>query len=438
MQQEPQEIVLNRRSFLHGSAALAALGALPQEAAAPAKKKRTLVVVFLRGGCDGLNLVVPHGDPDYASLRRGLAVPGPGGSAASAVDIDGYFGLHPAAGALAPLFQRGVVAAAHAVGHPANTRSHFEEQDRWELAQPDTESEGTNLGAPGWLGRYLALAEGVPRGPIRALALGRGVPRSLRGPLPALAISSLSELTVPGDSKALDSTMNALRRAYAKNRQDAEAAKTSGGLRQKGARSLLERDGAATLGAMRRLAEVAQRPFEVHGDYPSGQLGAHFLEAARLIDADLGLEVIQIDHNGFDTHQNQAGLWGGLVTPLAQGLAAFEKDITARGRLDEVLVLTISEFGRTARPNGTQGTDHGSGGCVLALGGAVRGKEGEVKGVVGDWPTLAKAELLQNRDLRTVTDIRNVYAEALTGFMGVEDLAPVLPGWTETRVGLIG
>ncbi|MFT6111217.1 MAG: hypothetical protein ACJA2W_004147 [Planctomycetota bacterium] len=430
------DLNLDRRTFLRGSAALMAAGALPQEVAAPKKlkkpKRRTLVVVFLRGGCDGLHLVVPHGDPDYAALRPGLALPEPGESG-GALPINGLFGLHPAAGALAPLFQSGVAAAVHAVGHPDNTRSHFEEQERWELAQA-----GGEVGAPGWLGRYLAFGGVEPRGPIRAISLGKGVPRSLRGPLPALAIDSLDELRVPGEAKGLDATMNALRRAYGKNREKAEAAKTSAGDRKSRARDLLKRDGDATLDAMRQLGEVARQPFEPKGLYPRVPLGAHLLEAARLVDSDLGLEVIQIDYNGFDTHQNQAGAWGGLVTPLAQGLAAFAKDMEARGRLDEVLVLTVSEFGRTARVNGTGGTDHGSGGCVLALGGAVRGPGGAAKEVVGDWPTLAKAALHQNRDLRMVTDVRNIYAEALTAFMGVEKLGPVLPGWTASPVGLLG
>ena len=223
--------------------------------------------------------------------------------------------------------------------------------------------------------------------------------------------------------------MAALRKTYAKNRAASEAAKTSGAARKSGARDLLAREGDATLDAMRRLSAVAAKPFESKGTYPNVALGAHLREAARLIDSDLGLEVIQIDHTGFDTHQNQSRAWNQLVTPLAQGLAAFFADVEARGRLDEVLVLAVSEFGRTARVNGTGGTDHGSGGCVLALGGQVKGPKGEPRGVIGDWPTLAKDALHESRDLRTTTDIRDVYAEALTAFMGVEQPDRVLRGW---------
>ncbi len=359
-------------------------------------------------------------------------MPGPG-APGGVLPINDLFGLHPAASALAPLFKSGVAAAVHAVGHPDNTRSHFEEQDRWELALL-----GAEIGAPGWLGRYLALEPKAPAGPIRALALGKGVPRSLRGPLPALAISGLDELKVPGHAKGLDATMEALRRAYGKTAAKGEAAKTSAKARQSGARDLLRRDGEATLDAMRRLSTVAAEPFKVHGKYPGGALGAHLLEAARLIDADLGLEVIQIDHNGLDTHREQANAWAGLVTPLAQGLQAFTADLEARKRLDDVMVLVVSEFGRTMRVNGTRGTDHGSGGCMLAVGGRIRSKTGAPKEVLGDWPTLAKAALQENRDLRTTTDIRNIYAETLTGFLGVEDLGQVMPGWGASPIGLFG
>jgi uncharacterized protein (DUF1501 family) len=427
---------LDRRQFLQQSAAvlgasvitsgraLSARPGTPEELAT--QRRPTLVVVFLRGGCDGLHLVVPYGDPDYARLRPGLAVPAPG-KENGAIALDERFGLHPAAASLAPLFESGLAAAVHAVGHPDNTRSHFEEQDRWEVASPSGE-----IGAAGWLGRYLAAtAEGAP-GPIRAVALGQSVPRSMRGPISTLAINRLDELRVPGEAKGLDATMNALRRAYAKNRGAGETKNRKAG-------ELLRRDGEATLDAMRQLSEVAAKPFEAKGVYPNNALGVHLREAARLVDADLGLEVIQIDYQGFDTHQNQANTWGGLVTPLAQGLSAFAADIEARGRANDVLVLAVSEFGRTARVNGTRGTDHGSGGCVLALGGAVResAEEPSKKGVLGDWPTLARKELHEDRDLRTTTDIRDIYAEALTRFMGLPDTKRVLPGWKANGVGLL-
>ncbi|QDV05443.1 hypothetical protein Poly30_09400 [Planctomycetes bacterium Poly30] len=437
MESKLNEESLDRRTFLRGSVALAAAAAgWPQEAAGGSaetakSKRRTVVIVFLRGGCDGLHLVVPYGDPDYAALRPGLAVREPG-ERGGVVPINELFGLHPAAAALSPLFASGALAALHAVGHPDNTRSHFEEQERWELAQVNAE-----VGAPGWLGRYLAHGGIEPRGPIRAIALGKGVPRSLRGPLPALAIDRLDELSVSGEAKGLDATMNALRRAYGENRADAEAAKTSSAARKSGARDLLRRDGDATLDAMRRLSEVAQTPFEPKGKYPRVALGQHLLEAARLVDSDLGLEVIQIDHGGFDTHQNQEPSWSNLVTPLSQGLAAFTADMEARGRMDEVLLLTISEFGRTARVNGTGGTDHGSGGCVLALGGPIQNHATPPKQVVGDWPTLSPSSLHENRDLKTVTDIRNLYAETLTRFLGVKDLTPILPTWTPTPLNLL-
>lgn len=390
-----------------------------EERVTPPGRKPTLVVIFLRGGADGLNFVVPHGDPEYYRLRPGLAIPRPG-EQRGALDLGDGFGFHPGCAALMPLMKEGTLAALHAVGHPDNTRSHFAEQDRWELAHPSSK-DGADLGTPGWLGRYLA--EAKPRGPIRAIALGSRIPRSLRGKVTALALPGLDQLARSGGESDLAATLRALESAYGNGQGSA------------GLKGALSGNGHSTLEAMERLGKVAANPRKLKGNYPAGKFGQHMSEVARLVHADLGLEVIQAEINGFDTHQNQAGPFNQRMQTLAQGLAALRMDLSER--LDDVLVLTVSEFGRTARVNGTRGTDHGSGSCLIAMGGAVRMKDAAPRGVLGDWPTLSKDALRGERDLRVTTDIRNVYAEVLTNFLGLQSMEKTLPSWTPGPVGII-
>lgn len=414
-------MLFTRRQFLGTGGAAALLGgsvpAWPLGVATAAQASRapspTLVVIFLRGGVDGLNLVVPHGDEDYYRLRPSLAIPRPG-EARGAIDLGAGFGLHPAAAPLAPLFESGVAAAVHAVGHPDNTRSHFEEQDRLEVALTDPE-----LGTPGWLGRYLASTPA--RGPIRAMALGDRVPRSLRGPVPAVALRGLDELAVRGDSSVLDATVRALEESYGGSAGGAMSSK-------------LARGGRTTLDALQQLAEVASAPFEARGDYPDNPLGRSLREVARLIHSDLGVEVLSVDYDGWDTHQNQAQPFTGRVDSLARAIDALHTDL--EDRLDDVMVLTVSEFGRTAAQNGTRGTDHGHAGCLLAMGGALRARK-DPKRVLGTWPGLSRETLNEGRDLRITTDIRDVYAEVLSAVLGVEDLGKVLPGWKRGKPGLL-
>ena len=379
---------------------------------APGKRRPTLVVVFLRGGLDGLNLVAPYADEDYHRYRPGLAIARPGENR-GALPIDDTFGLHPACASLLPAFASGHMVAMHAVGHPDNTRSHFEEQDRLELMQSEAP-----IGHPGWLARYLS---GTPaQGPIRAISLGTNIPRSLRGPEPVLALASL-EAMVNGAGAGAGS-MEALEELY-------------GDVPGSELQELLGTNGRATLDAMRRLSEVASQPFEAKGKYPETALGTRMREASRLIRFGLDLDVIQIDFTGFDTHQNQPQPFQNRVAQLSQSLAGMHADLA--GHMDDVLVLAVSEFGRTARVNGTQGTDHGNGNCILAMGNALRNPDGKPRGVLGDWPTLAKDALRENRDLRVTTDIRNVYAEILTKGLGVEDTSKILPNWKAKPAGLL-
>ena len=418
-------MLVTRRSFLESASTLTLGTALApgislalEEHPLSTGGKPTLVVVFLRGGMDGLNLIVPHADEAYYDLRPNIAIPRPGAQG-GALDLDGRFGLHPAAAALAPLFDEGLAVALHAVGHARNTRSHFLEQDLWETAVADH-----GLATAGWLNRHLATSRG--RGPVRALALGNRLPRSLRGTVQALALRGLSDLTLPGDSESLEATLKAMRRSYGGSQADA------------GASGLLSRAGTASLDALRQLQAVAARPYTPVVEFPDTDLGRRCAEASRLIKSDLGLELVELDLGGWDTHQGQGGVAGTFadnLRQLSEALAAMVRDL--QERLDDVLIVTLTEFGRTAAQNGTNGTDHGWASCSLILGGPLRPQGGRPpRKVLGRWPGLAPEELNQGRDLAHTTDFRDLYAECL-GFLGNSELERVLPGHEVRPVGLL-
>ncbi len=438
---------LTRRFFIQSTGALAVYcGVTPLDrllaasmddpAKHPVAKNKTLVVIFLRGGIDGLNWVVPYADPDYATLRPSLRVADPG-QPGGALDLDGAFGLNPRCEALMPWFDRGMAVAAHAVGYSENSRSHFEEQDVWE-----TGVAGNTIGYDGWLNRHLLTSEG--HGPVRAVAFSDTLPRILRGDAPAYAISGLTSLGLP-DSKHADraAVTAALEHAYQSDPSpDGHAARD--------AIDLVATAGRDTLEGVRVIQKIAAQPYTPAAKYPDkSELGNRLQAAARLIKADLGLEVVQIDYGGWDTHNNQGngstGGFGNKLQGLAEPLAAFAEDLGER--LTDTLVLTISDFGRTAKQNGTNGTDHGWANAMLALGGPVHAAAQadpakltglkERRKVLTTWPGLAEDRLYQKRDLLHTTDFRDVLAEVVTTHLGNDNLPTVLPDHDFQPVGLI-
>lgn len=424
------ETRLSRRYFLQASGALgvalavdlpAALGDDDEPVvAAPVARGKTLVLIFLRGGADGLNLIVPHGDRHYYRLRRELAIAAPGTDAADrcAIDLDGTFGLHPRLAPLAGLFEKGIAVAAHAVGHEGNTRSHFEEQDVWETGRTrDT------LGADGWVNRHLVTSTG--HGPVRAVAIGDRLPRILRGEAPAFAIRGLDDLALPDPGG--DDLAAALAEAYGADDDETATGR------------LLSQTGRTTLEGIRRLASLSGPGGGGRVAYPGTEIGRRLEQAARLIRGAVGVEVIEIDADGWDTHTEQGwgpdGPFGDLAGDLAAALAAFAADL--EDRLDDVLVATLSDFGRTAAQNGNVGTDHGWGNCLLALGGPVAGRPSSGP-VVADWPGLAPDQLRDGRDLAHTVDFRDVLAELVRGHLGNSNLGRILPDHRPRPVGLIG
>src|SRR5687768_16946438 len=362
-------------------------------------------------------MVVPHGDAEYYALRPTIAIPRPGARADAAIDLDGFFGLHPALAPLQPLWQRGLLAPVHAVGSPSATRSHFDAQDYMESGTPDLKNT-----PDGWLNRYLAArgtcaeCEAKPVTPFRAVTMTEQTPRILAGPAPVIAMSSLNDFTI----RAAGSDAERLEALYRTGRAD-----------------IVHGAGAETFDAVKMLRAANPQRYrpENGAEYPRSQFGQRLLQIAQLIKADVGLEVAFADVGGWDTHVNQGGATGQLANRLGDFGAAIAALVTDLGdRMDDVVILTMSEFGRMARQNGNGGTDHGHAGVMFALGGSVRGGR-----VHGRWPGLARESLFEGRDLALTTDFRTVFSEVATSHLGALESARLFPGFeSASPLGLMG
>jgi uncharacterized protein (DUF1501 family) len=361
------------------------------------KRGKILVVVFQRGGMDGLNAVVPFKDRSYYSLRPSIAVAEPASGESRAIDLDGFYGLHPGLAALKPIFDKGQLAIVQATGSPDNTRSHFDAQDYMELGTP-----GIKATPDGWLNRLLA--EDKSANPLRAVALTQRLPRILVGPAPTLTLTSVEEFRLRDPLQAPE-----LQKLYA-NVKD----------------PLLRQEGGNLFEAMNVLNKVqATLPPAASEGYPNGRFGTSLKQISRLIKANVGLEIAFAEIEGWDTHVNQGGATGQMANrlkDLADGLAAFHRDLG--DRLDDVVLLTLSEFGRTARENGNRGTDHGHANVMFVMGGKIKGGK-----VYGRWPGLDPAALYEGRDLSLTTDFRAVCGEVLSRHLGQKDLKKVFPGY---------
>jgi len=418
----------SRRYFLKASGGVAAycgLAPLQSILAAPAStptvaKNKTFVAIFLRGGIDGLNLVVPYGDDHYYKHRSSIAIERPGGGSQAARDIDGFFGLHPSADALAPMFKDHSAVALQAVGYSKNTRSHFEEQDTWE-----TGVIGNTVSSDGWLNRHLVTSQG--HGTIRAVSIGGNLPRILRGRAAAYSIRGISDLAMPklaGDQGQIHA---ALEHAYCTKPEQHQSA----------AQDLLAKTAKSTLEGARQLEAIAKEKYQPANGakYPGTGIAKQLLEAARLIKSNIGTEIIEIDYGGWDTHNAQGGPTGGFANrlkDLSDAIAAFNKDMGSK--MQDTLLLTLSDFGRTVRENGTRGTDHGWANCMLAVGGAIT----KTDKVLGEWAGLAPDQLHQNRDLKHTTDFRDVIGEVVAKHLGNPNIKKILPNHEFKDVGLLG
>jgi uncharacterized protein (DUF1501 family) len=400
-----------RRIFLrNGALALAGTAALPAfltravmaaTTTATAQGKK-LVVIFQRGAADGLNIVVPWREPNYYAMRPTIAIP-----QNQVLDLDGFFGLHPAMASLQPLYRQGHLAIVHATGSPDGTRSHFDAQDFMESGTPGIKST-----RDGWLNRALQ-AEDFRRHQehtaFRAVALGSDVPRSLEGKIPALAISNVQDFVVGG-----------------RGLKPAPAATAFQAMYDQSSDSLLHNAGDSSFEAIRmlRATDPAHYAPSPDANYPDSPFAKNMKQIAQLLKANLGLEAAFTDIGGWDTHQNQGNTDGQLANRLrdfSDSIAAFWRDMGPEA--ENITLVTMSEFGRTAHQNGTGGTDHGHANAMFVLGGNVKGGK-----VYGKWPGLADHQLNEGRDLAITTDYRQVLGEVVAKSIGATNLELTFPG----------
>ena len=397
----------DRRFFLKSSGlALVGLGFAPgflrrALASTDASRRKVLVTIFQRGAVDGLSMVPPVGDPAYAAARPNIAIP-PAGASGGGIALDGTFALHPALASLGPLWRAGSLAIVHAVGSPDPSRSHFDAQDFLDAGTPGVKST-----PDGWLNRALQARPEAEATPFRAVALQPNLPRSLAGRAPAVATGAIGDFGGRGAGAAMGER---LARDYAAA-GDA-ALRTTGGAAFEALRAL-------------RDANPARLPPRPGADYPAAPIGQRLKQIAQLIKADVGLEIAATDCAGWDTHAGQGASRGQLATRLGElgdALAAFSADLCER--MADVCVVTMTEFGRTVKENGTRGTDHGHGSVMLVLGGGVKGRR-----VLARWKGLRQQDLFEGRDLAVTTDHREVLSEVLEKHMGIADLSAVFPGF---------
>jgi uncharacterized protein (DUF1501 family) len=398
--------MITRRYFLRSSAlAVTGFGMAPswllRASAQTQNRRKILVAVFQRGAADGLNIVPPYFEDRYYSLRPNIAVAAPG-KPNGAIDLDGRFGLHPSLQQLKPLWDSRQLAIVAATGSPHPTRSHFDAQDYMESGTPG------RTASDGWMNRALPPG-GTESSPIRAVAMGVQLPRTLRGKHPAVAVNNLAQFRVKNTSAA-----GILESMYATT-DDAR----------------LLASGKETFEAVRMIESIERARYTpVNGAQYVGEFGRGLQQMAQLIKADIGVEAAFAEIGGWDHHSNEVPQLTNLLQQFGNSLAAFTRDMG--DRMADIILVTMSEFGRTAKESGSGGTDHGHGNVMMVLGGPVRGGK-----IYGRWPGLGPEQLYEQRDLAVTTDFRDVLAELVAGHLGQKpDL--VFPAYSpEKTLGLI-
>ncbi len=399
---------LTRRFFLKSSGiALVGLSAVPsflaRAAAAISSRGKILVVIFQRGAADGLNIVVPHGEKDYYSLRPTIAIPRPKkGDEAAAIDLDGHFGFHPVLQPFKQLYDEKLLAVVHAAGSPDSTRSHFDAQDFMESGTPGLKST-----ADGWLNRYLQSAPVEKPSAFRGVSLTSQLPRILQGTAPALAVPNVGRFGIDAgrNTRMVEDGLASLYAASGDNLLSPTAKETF-----------------EAVDLLRSVNPAQYRPAS-GVEYPQGPFGQTMLQVAQLIKSNLGIEIVFAEVGGWDHHVNEGGAQGQLANLLRQfsgGITALTRDLG--DRMQDVVIVTLSEFGRTAAENGNRGTDHGHANAIFVVGGQVAGGK-----VYGQWPGLDRDQLYEGRDLALTTDFRDVLAEALVHHLGATNIKSVFP-----------
>jgi uncharacterized protein (DUF1501 family) len=404
---------ITRRVFLkNGALAVVGTSVIPSfltravyaaETATGTSGKR-LVVLFQRGAADGLNIVVPHAEQAYYAMRPSIAIPRPRNNGDGVIDLDGFFGLHPSMAAFKTLWDQKHLAIVHAAGSPDNTRSHFDAQDYMESGTP-----GVKATEDGWLNRAVAGLKEAQPSPFRAVAMGGSLPRTLAGSVPAVAMSDIRGFSVGGRGPGGNPASNSFEAMY-----------------EQSVDTVLHGTGNETFEAVKMLKSADPEKYTPaeSARYPNGRFGDSLRQVAQLIKANLGVEVAFADIGGWDHHVNEGSVQGqiaNLTREFSQAIAAFWTDLGDLG--ENTVIVTMSEFGRTARENGNRGTDHGHANVMFVLGGPVRGGK-----VYGRWPGLQQEHLYEGRDLAVTTDFRQVLSEAVYGHLGSHNLQSVFPG----------
>jgi len=408
---------ITRRIFLRNSAlAVVGTAAVPSFLTRAAfgsvelgTRTKRLVVIFQRGAADGLNIVVPHGERAYYAMRPSINIP-----RNDVLDLDGFFGLHPSLASLQPIWNQRHLAIVHAAGSPDPTRSHFDAQDFMESGTP-----GLKATPDGWLNRALhSLPASEDQSAFRAIALGPALPRILTGSERAVAVNNINDFGVGG-----------------RNPNAAPIANTFEAMYDQSVDSVLHGTGQETFDAVKMLkaADPAKYKPASGADYPRGRFGDSLRQLAQLIKANLGVQVAFADIGGWDHHVNEGSTQGQIANVLrefSQSLSAFWIDL---GNLaEDTVVVTMSEFGRTARENGNRGTDHGHANVMFVMGGPVKGGR-----VYGAWPGLEQPQLYEGRDLAVTTDFRKVLGEAIAKHLGNSRLEQVFPGFESSSAGFL-
>jgi len=415
----------SRRSLLLGAgfslAAWAGKNSALADLAISGKQKDSphdvLVTIFLRGGADGLNAIVPYAEDAYYRSRPNLSIAAPKdlkvGEGARVLDLNGHFGLHPALSPLLPIYQQGQLAILHACGSQDGTRSHFEAMAAVERGLAFEGAGPTS----GWIARHLASTERPSDSPLRAVAFGGTLPDSLRGASNTLALESLTDFKLETPDDKQRHYEKALLDLYKPGKDEVAHA---------GQETL------AVLDTLRRIDPAQYKPSN-GAAYPDTDLGRGMRQTACLIRADLGLEVAALDRGGWDTHFAQGSTIGILslsLDDLGRSLAAFSKDLGAE--MSRVTVVVMTEFGRRVAENAGLGTDHGRASFMLLMGGGTKGGQVHAK-----WPGLEEHQLDETGDLRVTTDYRDVLGEVLAKRMRNDRLSTVFAGYEPRPVGLI-
>jgi uncharacterized protein (DUF1501 family) len=388
--------LISRRTLL--SAAAASL-ALPSLSIAQEKEAPVLVFVFLRGALDGLSAVIPYQEKRYYELRESIAIARPGKGTDPAIDLDRRFALHPALAPLLPAYRSGELAVIHATGLSHGTRSHFDAQDFVELGTPESQD------GPGWLARMLSTPSTGPNS-VAAVALEASLPRSLYGLESAFVVENLESIRSRRRGPLPEAARAGFEQMYSKQ----------------GTTDPVQHKGSELFRLLHRLEPLLEEA--PRADYPDTPFARQLADVARLVRARIG-KVFTLTLTGWDTHRGQGGARGLLarrLADLADSLAAFRVDMGPE--LSRTVVLTVTEFGRTVRQNGTNGTDHGYGSVAFLMGGPVRGGY-----VHGQWPGLQEEALHQERDLAVTTDFRDVFAAIAHAHLQVAESTVLFPGF---------